>query len=135
MFVLQRFVFCPRDLIRTIYISTSLGVWMNLKRKKKRQSSNAMPRVTVEKIMTSVDCGHEGKINQINKRRPMFRVFVLENNKNQGTVVEEVGEIGSSEAISHLKRGASVLLVPRRQKLKDTVVREASVEPWYFTHF
>ncbi len=80
--------------------------------------------------MTSIDSV------EIDKRKPLFQLFFLENNENQGVTVEEVERIDFGEVEKHLEQGESVFITLKRKgKVETSLIEwEHEEESWYFSH-
>jgi len=72
---------------------------------------------------------------EVNEEKPLFQLFFLKENEDQGVEIVEVEEIDFKEVERRLKQEESVFITrKRKQKLNTTLVDKESVaEPWYLT--
>jgi hypothetical protein len=75
-------------------------------------------------------------LRNIRVDRLTFQIFFLKNDENQRVVVEEVSKIDFEKVKSHLEKGESVFIAPKRQgELRTSQVEKDDFEEhWYFTH-
>jgi hypothetical protein len=70
------------------------------------------------------------------EEKPLFQLFFLKDDEDEGIEVVEVEKIDFKEVKKHIEQGESVFITrKRKRKLKPNLVASEEVtEPWFSSH-
>ena len=73
-------------------------------------------------------------VMETKKEKPVFQVFFLKNDEDQGVEVEEVNEIDFEEVKRRIARGESVFITRKQEpKLSRTLIGNEEEDPLYLS--